>query len=163
VRDAPTPLRSDQEYVDGQFVDRHIGDYTHGRTQGLLASTLAARESERHFHTFLSLTVRLRNECYRVPDICVKALPYNKASAIRPDLAIEVVSPDDKAPKMPVTIGDYLAAGVPYIWVVDPYERTLVEASQAGIRKIPSLKLATPLVGEVDFAALFDRLDKPTV
>ena len=34
---------------------------------------------------------------YRIPDICVKALPYDQASVLtRPDLAIEIVSPDDE-------------------------------------------------------------------
>ena len=58
-------------------------------------------------------------------------------------------------------IGDYLAAGIPYIWVVDPYKRALVEADAAGIRRPAGLVLATPLVGEVDFALLFEELDKP--
>ena len=58
-------------------------------------------------------------------------------------------------------IGDYLAAGIPYIWVVDPYKRTLVEADRSGIRKVTSQKLSTPLVGEIDFATLFEQLDEP--
>jgi hypothetical protein len=44
--------------------------------------------------------------------------------------------------------------------VVDPYKRTLVEADQAGIRRISTQKLSTPLVGEVDFAALFEQLNE---
>jgi Uma2 family endonuclease len=58
-------------------------------------------------------------------------------------------------------IGDYLAAGIPHIWVVDPYKRTLVEADGSGIRKVASQKLSTPLVGEIDFAPLFEQLDEP--
>jgi Uma2 family endonuclease len=54
-------------------------------------------------------------------------------------------------------IGDYLAAGIPHIWVVDPYKRTL----GSGIRKVASQKLSTPLVGEIDFAPLFEQLDEP--
>jgi len=58
-------------------------------------------------------------------------------------------------------IGDYLAAGIPHIWVVDPYKRSLVEADQAGIRRPPTQTLAPPLVGEIDFASLFRQLDQP--
>jgi hypothetical protein len=43
------------------------------------AVTLGAREPERRFHACISLTIRLRDECYRIPDISVKALPYEKA------------------------------------------------------------------------------------
>jgi len=130
--------------------------------QGLVAATLAGRERERRFHAFLSLTIRLRDECYRIPDICVKALPHQVTPILtRPDLAIEIVSPDDEVPEMLAKIGDYLAAGIPHIWVVDPYKRTLVEADQAGIRRPASQVLATPLVGEIDFALLFQQLDEP--
>ena len=58
-------------------------------------------------------------------------------------------------------IGDYLAAGIPYVWVIDPYKRTVVEATRSGIRKVTSQKLSTPLVGEVDFAELFAQLGAP--
>jgi Uma2 family endonuclease len=92
----------------------------------------------------------------------VKALPHQVTRIlIRPDLAIEIVSPDDEVPEMLTKIGDYLAAGIPYIWVVDPYKQTLVEADQAGIRRPAAQTLATPLVGEVDFARLFQQLDEP--
>ena len=155
-------MNFDGEYVDGQFVERRGGDYVHGRFQGLLAATLGARERERRFHAFLSLTIRLRAECYRIPDISVKALPYEKTPIFtRPDLAIEIVSPDDEVQEMLTKIGDYLAAGIPHIWVIDPYKRTLVEADHAGIRRVTNLKLSTPLVGEVDFAQLFEHLGEP--
>jgi Uma2 family endonuclease len=76
-------------------------------------------------------------------------------------LAIEIVSPDDSVPEMLTKIGDYLAAGIPHIWVIDPYKRNLVEADQAGIRRPAGLTLATPLVGEIDFAPLFEQLAEP--
>jgi hypothetical protein len=80
------------------------------------------------------LTIRLRDDCYRIPDICLKSLPYEKGRVLtRRDLAIEIVSPDDKVLEMLTKIGDYLAAGIPHIWVVDSYKRTVVEADHAGI------------------------------
>jgi hypothetical protein len=59
-------------------------------------------------------------------------------------------------------IGDYLAAGIPHIWVVDPYKRTLIEADHSGIRRPAAQTLSTPLVGEIDFAPLFEDLDERT-
>jgi Uma2 family endonuclease len=92
----------------------------------------------------------------------VKALPHERTPIlIQPDLAIEIVSPDDELSEMLAKIGDYLAAGIPHIWVIDPYKRTLVEADQAGIRRPHAQTLATPLVGEIDFAPLFQQLDEP--
>jgi Uma2 family endonuclease len=62
---------------------------------------------------------------------------------IRPDLAIEVLSRDDEIQEMLTKVGDYRAAGIPHVWVIDPYERILVEADQAGIRRARALTLAT--------------------
>jgi Uma2 family endonuclease len=142
-----TTYHPDKEYVDGQLVERHVGEYFHSRLQALTAATLGVRERERRFRVFTELRVQVSAEPrYRIPDICVKALPH---------LVIEVVSPDDEVAEMLTKIGDYLAAGIPHIWVVDPYKRSLVEADQAGIRRPAAQSLATPLVGEIDFAPLF--------
>ena len=139
------------------------GEYFHSRLQSLIAMALGLRERERRFRVFTEQRVQVGDlPRYRIPDICVKALPHQVTPILRqPDLAIEVVSPDDDAAEMLTKIGDYLAAGIPHIWVVDPYKRTLVEADQNGIRRPEQQLLATPLVGEIDFAALFQQLDEP--
>ena len=154
----------DREYVDGQLVERHVGEYFHSLLQSLIAMALGLRARERRFRVFTALRVQVSDEPrYRIPDICVKALPHEVTPILlQPDLVIEVVSPDDEVPEMLTKIGDYLAAGIPYIWVVDPYKRTLAEADAAGIRRPPTQVLATPLVGEIDFASLFQQLDEPT-
>lgn len=41
-----------------------------------------------------------------------------------PDLAVEVLSPTDERAEVAAKIADYLAAGVPVVWVVDPATRT---------------------------------------
>lgn len=152
----------DMEYVAGKLVERHVGEYFHSRLQFLIAQFLGSREKSHRFRTFTELRVRVSDEPrYRIPDICVKALPHEITPVlVRPDLAIEVVSPDDEVADMLEKVGDYITAGIPFIWVVDPYKRSLVEAGPAGIRRPASQVLATPLVGEVDFAALFQELDE---
>jgi Uma2 family endonuclease len=42
-----------------------------------------------------------------------------------PDLVIEVLSPDDRWPKVMVKVGEYLLAGVSAVIVLDPERRTL--------------------------------------
>ena len=151
------------EFVAGHLVERHVGDYQHSRSQSLLTAEVGKSERARRFRTFTAARVRVSEEPrYRIPDICVKALPHDRTAVlIRPDLAIEVVSPDDEVAEMLSRIGDYLAAGIPYIWVIDPYKHTLGVADQDGIRRATDTKLATQLVGEIDFAALFQQLDEP--
>ena len=159
-----TTYDPDMEYVDGQLVERHVGEYDHSGLQTLLVIELGTRRRERRFRVFTEQRVRVSDEPrYRIPDVCVKALPHEKTPVlVRPDVVIEIVSPDDKPLEIAEKIGDYQAAGIPYIWIADPYERTLIEADHAGIRRPSTLTLVAPLVGEVDFGLLFQQLDEPS-
>jgi Uma2 family endonuclease len=158
-----TTYHPDMEYLEGQLVERHVGEYFHSRLQSLIVGALGSRERMRRFRIFLAQRVQMRDRPrYRIPDICAKALPHQITPILhKPDLAIEVVSPDDEAAELLAKIGDYLAAGIPHIWVIDPYKRTLLEANEAGIQQVENQVLSTPLVGEIDFAELFRRLDEP--
>jgi Uma2 family endonuclease len=51
---------------------------------------------------------------------------------IHPDLAIEVISPNDLAEEIEARIADYLAAGVPLLWVIYPAMRTVYVIRQGG-------------------------------
>jgi Uma2 family endonuclease len=45
-------------------------------------------------------------------------------SPVPPDLAVEVLSPDDRSQPVLEKIGEYLDAGVRLVWVIDPAART---------------------------------------
>src|SRR5690606_9864068 len=57
------------------------------------------------------------HERYRAFGDEVSALPGP------PDIAIEVLSPSDTFAKVHAKVADYLAAGTPLVWVVDPDQR----------------------------------------
>jgi Uma2 family endonuclease len=97
-----TTYHPDMEYLEGQLVERHVGEYFHSRLQSLIAAALGSRERDRRYRVFLAQRVKVSDRPrYRIPDICVKALPHQiTPSLLRPDLAIEVVSPDDQATEM---------------------------------------------------------------
>ncbi|MBA4181023.1 MAG: hypothetical protein C0506_10585 [Anaerolinea sp.] len=83
---------------------------------------------------------------------------------VHPDLAIEVLSPDDRASRVAEKIDFYLRSGVSLVWVVDPELRTLTEyrpdsaprtfRSGASVSAQPVLSAFT-----LDVAALFSVLD----
>ncbi len=59
--------------------------------------------------------------------------------ALAPDLAVEVVSPDDSARQLLDTVGEYLAAGARLVWVIDPERRrAAVYRSPTDVREIDS-------------------------
>jgi Uma2 family endonuclease len=46
-------------------------------------------------------------------------------TTIAPDLAVEVVSPNDAVSDLVEKIGEYLRAGVKLVWIIDPVTRTV--------------------------------------
>ena len=59
----------------------------------------------------------------RMPDVPVGFAP------IAPDLAVEVLSPDDTARDLDERMDDYFAAGARAVWVIDPDRRTVAQHS----------------------------------
>jgi Uma2 family endonuclease len=92
-------------------------------------------------------------------------MPYRieRVVTIPPHLAIEIVSPDDKAAGILRKVSDYLYFGVPHIWIVNPYKHTVQEADREDIRPCPSLVVETELVGPVDFNELFAQIDRESI
>ena len=157
-----TTYEPDMEYVDGQLVERHVGEWRHSLLQNALGALLRSRARGR----FLAFTeqrvqVSMNPQRYRIPDLCVVALPYAPEPVLTrpPHLAIEIVSPDDSFADVLGKVAEYLKAGIPHIWMPNPYKRTLHVADQDGIRLCPDLIAETELVGRVDFGELFAELD----
>jgi Uma2 family endonuclease len=149
------------EYVDGHLVERNVGEYLHSRLQALLAALLGGRERQRGFRVFTEQRVRTGSKQYRIPDICVLAVPHKVTPILeKPDLAIEIVSPDDRFSSVLEKVAEFLQAGIANVWIVDPYRRVVFEADSAGVREAPGHRVATSLTGEVDFAELFAALDE---
>jgi Uma2 family endonuclease len=53
-----------------------------------------------------------------------------------PDLAVEVVSPNDKAAEIQTKIGEYLRYGVRLIWVLYPDNQSIVVHTKEGARTL---------------------------
>jgi Uma2 family endonuclease len=49
--------------------------------------------------------------------------PKGRIVTAPPFLVVEVLSPEDRMSEMQDRIDDYLAFGVPYVWIVDPASR----------------------------------------
>jgi len=45
---------------------------------------------------------------------------------VTPDLAVEVLSPSERASRLDEKLEDYRAVGIPLIWVIDPRRRTVM-------------------------------------
>lgn len=105
----------------------------------------------------------------RGPDIAVvlrervpSPLPVRFFSGA-PDLAVEVLSSDDRPGEIAARVADYLQAGTVAVWVVDPEQRMLIVHTRAGattFHKGETLRGALPIPGfDVPLEELFARTD----
>ena len=111
----------DCEYVDGELLERNVGESDHSGIQGIIFAILYSQRREYGIHVFPELRVQVAARRYRIPDICVTTHKV-KGRILRepPFLCIEVLSPEDRAIRIETKIDDYLAFGVKHIWIVDP-------------------------------------------
>ena len=161
-----TTYHPDMEYVDGELVERHVGEHKHSLLQTEVVLELGPRQRARGFRVLTEQRLRVlgTKHRYRIPDVCVMALPYHSEPVLAtpPQLAVEILSPDDETAELLAKVADYLRFGVAHIWIANPYKHTLQEADGEGIRYCADLVLETDLVGRVDFKALFAKVDEPT-
>jgi Uma2 family endonuclease len=130
------PDEKNYELVDGRLVER---------TMSMLSSWVAG---ELHFQTRSYCQANACGwpfpggtgyQCFtesplkvRKPDVSfirTARLPADAASegysSIAPDLAVEVVSPNDPVCEVGQKVAEWLAAGVPLVWVVHPEARAV--------------------------------------
>lgn len=121
------------ELVDGRLVELNVGAISSLVAGNVIHLLMNHRDSPRLAHVFPSHGYTCfpgkRNRMRR-PDVSLvlagrmtPALFAEGFTSIRPDLAIEVVSPNDVASDLGEKLDDYHAAGVPLIWIVYPEAR----------------------------------------
>jgi Uma2 family endonuclease len=117
------------ELVDGE-IRMSPGGARHGEIEVELgARLLAFVKSRRLGHVFgSSIGFRLPGGNVRSPDASFVAdenVPDDFAD-LAPDLAVEVVSPSDRARHVLDKVGEYIDAGVRLVWVIDPRKRKAI-------------------------------------
>lgn len=117
-----TTYSPDKEYLDGVLLERNLGEKDHSRTQLVLGALFLAMEHRLEIMAYSDQRVQVRPERYRVPDLCVvkKSQRQGQIFTAPPFLCVEILSKDDSLMSLQERIDDFLAFGVPYVWVIDP-------------------------------------------
>ena len=120
-----TDYSPDCDYIDGVLEDRNVGEHDHGRLQAMLISLLMALEKKLGIRVVAEQRVQISLTRFRVPDVCVViGKPDEQVFTRPPFLCAEILSPEDRMSRMDRKVRDYLGFGVPYVWVIDPTNRT---------------------------------------
>ncbi len=120
-----TSWRPDRDYVEGELLERQLGERVHGGAQRELMFRLASRYPQLRKRLFPAQRVQISGSRFRVPDVCVLAenAPDEQIVRTPPLLCVEVLSKDDTLESLWDRIEDYFAIGVPVCWIVDPIGR----------------------------------------
>jgi Uma2 family endonuclease len=123
------------ELVRGMVVREPRPSYEHGRIQGRIAQILIdhidAHAPELVCVVDFGVIVEQNPATVRGPDLAVmrkdRATNLHRAGFLwgAPDLAIEIVSPSNRAADIQLKAAQYLAAGSAIVWVVYPDTRTV--------------------------------------
>ena len=120
-----TTYRPDRDYVDGEVLERNLGEYEHSRPQMRLIMFFGAREKNWRIRVVPEQRVQVNANRFRIPDVCVvlAAVPIESIFHHPPLICIEILSKDDTFKSLTERLDDYLAMRVPNIWVIDPHTR----------------------------------------
>jgi Uma2 family endonuclease len=123
---------SDCEYLDGEVVERNMGELPHGDVQGILVRLLGQLRARLGIRVVPEIRIQISPRRFRVADVAVwknddigTGIP-----TVPPFLAIEILSPEDRMVRMLPKIQEYLSIGVEWVWVIDPGEESALTYSQ---------------------------------
>ena len=141
---AATPMTADEllhlnlpnkrtELVRGVLVVREPAGYRHGEVAMNLATAVHSFVRAHRLGSVLAAETGFKlfsnPDTVRAPDVAfiradrVPSPPPRGFPAMAPDLAVEVLSPDDRPGELLKKVADWLNAGVLLVWVVDPVRR----------------------------------------
>jgi Uma2 family endonuclease len=115
---------ADREYIDGRIVERNVGEVDHSDVQSSILHYLRTHY-KKGVWAGVEVRVQVKKTRFRIPDVTVMlgSKPAERVIRQPPIVAVEVLSPDDRAGHLEEKINDYLEFGVPYIWVINPETR----------------------------------------
>jgi len=148
-----TDYSPDCDFVDGVLEDRNVGEKDHSKLQVALVIWFHTHLKEPGMHVFTEQRVRISESRYRVPDICMTiGEPDEQVFTTPPFLCIEILSPEDRMPRVLIRVADYLELGVLFVWLIDRrkqkatiYTPTDVLVVDDGVLRTQNPDIAVPL------------------
>jgi Uma2 family endonuclease len=127
-----TSFEVDCEYLDGEVVERNMGELPHALLQGKLLLLLSELGSSAGLQVVPEIRLPISPTRYRVADIAVwRSGPIGtRIPTVSPFLVVEILSPEDRMVRMQPKIQEVLGLGVEHVWLIDPYDRKALSYSK---------------------------------
>ncbi len=137
-----------RELDEGVVIEMPGASLPHGVVQVTAGRLLESHviQTGAQFHVSANTPFRLAPDTVRIPDVClVRISSYRAMDMVRgvprgaPDLAVEVVSPNDNAADLDRKVEQFLLAGTTAVWVLYSATRhVLIHRRSGEIRKYSS-------------------------
>lgn len=113
----------DCEYIEGILQERNVGEIGHSDAQSAVNAYI--RYQVKGFWSGVEVRVQIKADRFRIPDVTIVrgGKPSGRIITAPPEVVVEVLSPDDRMADIMDKIDDYLAFGIPCIWVIRPETR----------------------------------------
>ncbi len=143
-----TSYEPDAEYVDGVIEERPMGQWQHSAWQITIAAYFFNHSDEWHIRVRPEQRTKTGERRYRIPDVAVfdADTPPDPVALTPPLIAFEVLSPEDRIPRLLVRLADFEAMGVGEILVVDPEDGALMRFTQGGLHTASDVRLRGEVV-----------------
>jgi Uma2 family endonuclease len=166
-----TALEYPAELYNGKVVF-YFPNFEHGLLQGRIAADLDHYlEKNMLGHAMIETTYRLwpnRSDQARRPDISFignDRLPKDlwRFPIGAPDLAVEIISPEDKFMHLMTKVGDYLEQGTQIVWVVISDTREVLVCTATSKHSVKDVLTAPELLPgfELPVSKIFEGLPLP--
>lgn len=111
----------DREFVDGEILERTLGEKDHSSWQMALSLLLASYRHSANIRVFPELRLQTQLTRFRVPDIMVidRNAPNEQIITHPPLLCVEILSPDDRLHHLTDKVAEYFQMGVRAVWIID--------------------------------------------
>jgi Uma2 family endonuclease len=153
-----TAYHPDCDYVDGEILERNLGERDHSTVQKRLILFFGNREQQWKAFVYPEQRVQVSATRFRVPDICVYigSEPQDQVFHTPPFICIEVLSPEDRWERTQQKLDDYLNFGVPNVWVLNPREKRAWVYTKSGSTEVAGgvLRTVNPSF-EIPLAGIF--------
>ena len=147
LRAMPEKPGVNYELVDGELVEVPGANPLHGLIMALVLRLIDAYVRERDlglaFGDNTGYVLRRAPDQVRIPDVSFvswahvpeEGVPEEGFWPFAPDLAVEIVSPGDRANDVHDKVREYLAAGTALVWVLWPRPRSVTVHTPDGLMR----------------------------
>ena len=153
----------DCDYADGVVEERNMGEIGHSLVHAEVTIWFGAHRREWKIRVMTELRTRVGATRVRLPDVTVAYDDEAMKERVRktpPLIAIEVLSPDDRLPRVLVRLADFWNMGIRNVWLLDPEERSAYTYTENGLKVVDMDRLVVADSAiYLDLQEVFSALD----